>query len=393
MFVENLSAPFDRRVWKECCALKESGYEVTVISPKGDEFDTKSREIVDGIAIYRYTPFESSGSTLSYAAEFAVALTMMTILAWIVFFQRGFDVIHLCNPPDLLIFVALPFKLFGKKVIFDQHDLSPEIFSEHRPKKKGSAIHRLLVFLEYATYKCADVVICITQSVCEIAATRGGVSAENLFLVRNGPDLNSFAGAKADPALRRGKTFLLSYIGMMGPQDGVDALLRSIKILVEEHGRRDFHVHLVGGGTELPQLRSYAEQLGIAGFVTFAGKQRYDGVVTAIASADVCLSPDPKTPLNDRLDFVKVAEYMCLARPIVSFDLTEVHRSAADAALYATPGDEHDFADKIVYLLDHPEERDRLGQIGAERVRNLLAWDHSKKALYSAYDRAFAEEY
>jgi glycosyltransferase involved in cell wall biosynthesis len=392
MIVENLSVPFDRRVWKECCALRATGYEVAAISPKGSDSETASRETVDGISIYRYAPFESTGGTVSYAVEFGVAIVKMTVLAWVVFFRKGFDVIHLSNPPDLLIFVALPFKLLGKRVIFDQHDLSPEIFSEHRRGRRSGIIHRILVTLEYITYRCADVVICITQSVCEVAASRGGVRRADLFLVRNGPDIASFAGATADATLRKGRRFLLSYVGMMGPQDGVDILLRAAKLLVDDFQRRDFHVHLVGGGTELPQLQKYAGELGITDHVTFAGQQPYAGVVTAIASADVCVCPDPKTPMNDRANFVKVSEYMCLARPVVAFDLSEVRHSAADAALYATPNDEREFAAKIEYLLQHPEERERLGRIGACRVRDVLSWDHSKEALYAAYDWVFADQ-
>ena len=295
MLVENLSVPFDRRVWKECCALRAAGYEVAAISPKGIDCDTAPRETVDGVHIYRYTPFESTGGTFSYAAEFGVALVMMTVLAWRVFFRQGFDVIHLSNPPDLLIFVALPFKLFGKKIVFDQHDLSPEIFSEHRRGGEGGVIHRLLLAFEYLSYKCADVVICITKSVCDVAAGRGGVRRTKIFLVRNGPDLASFANAQADPNLRNGRSFLLTYVGMMGPQDGVDILLRATKVLVDKFERQDFHVHLVGGGTQLPHLQQFAGELGIGDHVTFAGKQSYDRVVTAIASADICVCPDPKT--------------------------------------------------------------------------------------------------
>ena len=391
MIVENLSLPFDRRVWKECCALRAAGYDVAAISPRGEDCDTASREVADGVSIYRYTPFESTGGTASYALEFGVALVMMTVLAWVVLFRKGFDVIHLSNPPDLLIFVALPFKLFGKKVIFDQHDLSPEIFTEHRPGKQGGIVHRLLLGFEYVSYRCADVVICITKSVCEVAASRGKVSRQNLFLVRNGPDVASFANATADPTLHKGKRFLLSYVGMMGPQDGVDILLRATKVLVEDFNRRDFQLHLVGGGTQLAQLQNYARELAIDDRVTFLGKQQYPAVVAAIASADICVCPDPKTAMNDRANLVKVSEYMCLGRPVVAFDLAEVRHSAADAALYARPNDERDFAVKIEYLLQHPEERERLGAIGARRVRDVLSWEHSKSALYAAYDWLFAD--
>lgn len=249
-------------------------------------------------------------------------------------------------------------------------------------------MHRLLLAFERLTYRCSDVVVCITQSVCQVARKRGRVPEDALFLVRNGPDLSSFANARADESLRRGRRFLISYVGMMGPQDGVDVLLRCIKLLRDKLGRTDFHAHLVGGGTELETLRGYAGDLGLRDFVTFSGQQSYEHVVTAIASADVCACPDPKTPLNDMANLVKVSEYMSLGRPVVAFDLTEVRHSAAGAALYAPAGDEHDFAVKIAYLFDHPEEREWMGRVGIERVRDVLCWDHSKRALLAAYDRA-----
>jgi glycosyltransferase involved in cell wall biosynthesis len=247
----------------------------------------------------------------------------------------------------------------------------------------------LLIF-EYLTYRFSDVTVCITESVCEIARARGGVRPENLFLVRNGPDLSSFAGAHADETLRRGKRFLLTYVGMMGPQDGVDVLLRCVRTLVDTFHRTDFHVHLVGGGTQLDSLQAYARELGIEGYVTFAGLQSYGEVVRAIASADVCLCPDPKTPMNDRANLVKVSEYMCLGRPVVCFDLREVRFSAADAALYAEPDNELDFAAKVHYLLETPDARASLGLVGVQRVQDLLSWAHSKQALCAAYDRAFS---
>jgi glycosyltransferase involved in cell wall biosynthesis len=387
ILVENLSVPFDRRVWKECRTLSAAGYQVTVVSPKGAGRDQASYECVDGVAIHRYAPHESSGSALSYALEYGVALAMMSWLAWKVFFGRGFDVIQICNPPDLLVLVALPFRIFGKAIIFDQHDLSPEIYAARR-EGGGGTVHRLLLAFERLTYRCSDVVVCITQSVCQVARERGRVPEGSLFLVRNGPDLSSFADARADEHLRRGRRFLLSYVGMMGPQDGVDVLLRCVRILRKDLGRNDFHVHVVGGGTELDFLRAYAIELGVRDCVTFAGQQPYEHVVTAIASADVCACPDPKTPLNDMANLVKVSEYLSLGRPVVAFDLTEVRHSAAGAALYATSGDERDFAEKIAYLFDHPDERTRMGRIGLERVHNLLCWDHSKRALLAAYDRA-----
>ena len=390
IIVENLSVPFDRRVWRECMALIEAGYQVSVISPKGTICDKSKRENVRGASIYRYRIYQSRGGLVSYLLEYFTALVMSAWLAVVVYVREGFDVIQICNPPDLLVFVALPFKLLGKKIIFDQHDLSPEIYAMHKSGSDGGIVVRVLLFFERLTYLFSDIVIVVNECCRQIALERGSKPKEDVFIVRNAPAAESYNTARPDPALKNGANYLLSYVGMMGPQEGIDTLLRALHYLVVDHQRSDFHALIMGNGTVFEAMKRYAGELGIDRRITFTGHVNYDQVMQGIASADACLCPDPKTPLNDKCSHVKVAEYMSLARPIVAFDLEEVRNSAGDAALYAGSNDEKDFANKINLLLDSPDLRESMGRIGQDRFNKLLTWEHSKATLYAAYERAFA---
>ena len=392
IIVENMSVPLDRRVWRECLALREAGYSVSVISPMAFGM-TKRHETIEGVSIYRYPMCQASGSVFSYLIEYGVALVCSFALMWFVMFREGFDVIQICNPPDLLILPALPFKLLGKAVIFDQHDLSPEIYAAQKGNGgKPGLVERALVFFERLTYSLSDLVIVVNQSCKKIALTRGSRKEDDVFIVRNGPTLKSIRSAQENPSLKKGMKYLLSYVGMMGPQDGIDVLLRATRDLRVVHGRNDFHVRIVGDGTVFQQMKDLAVQLGVSDLVTFTGFMDYDHVLETIATADVCLCPDPKTPLSDKCSLVKSIEYMSLGRAFVAFDLEEVHLSAGDAAVYARANDEADFARKINYLLDNEELRSAMGNIGRERVLQSLAWEHSKQTLYAAYDKVFERQ-
>ncbi len=391
--VENLSVPFDRRVWRECHALYEAGYQVSTISPMGAGTDTKRYEVIDGISIYRYPIYHASGSFRSYVLEYSVALIMSFWLMWVVLVREGFDVVQICNPPDLLIFPTLPFKVLGKKVIFDQHDICPEIYETQKGiQGVPNFVVRVLVRLEKLTYSFADVVMVVNESCQRIALDRGGKKEPDVFIVRNGPSSQNIRNAVPNAALKQGKRHLLSYVGMMGPQEGIDVLLRAVRNLVTVHRRGDFHVRIMGGGTVLDQMKAYAVELGIGELVTFTGSVDYTQVMEGIASADLCLCPDPKTPLSDKCSLVKVIEYMSLGRAFVAFDLEEVRLSAADAGAYAKPGDEADFADNVDRLLDDENLRVSMGELGRKRVMQRLTWEHSKDALYAAYDQAFQKK-
>jgi glycosyltransferase involved in cell wall biosynthesis len=391
--VENLSVPFDRRVWRECQALREAGYQVSTISPMGTDRDTTKCEVIDGVNIFRYPIWQSDGGFVSYLLEYGVASLMSFWLMWVVLFRVGFDVVEICNPPDILILITLPFKLLGKKVIFDQHDLSPEIYQVQKGKGwKNELVVRVLLAFEKLTYVFSDVVMVVNESCKKIAVGRGGKSEQNVFVVRNGPSLQNLRNVEPNPALKNGSKYLLSYVGMMGPQEGIDLLLRAIRNLATVHGRKDFHVRIMGGGTVLEPMKQYAVELGIGDVVTFTGSVDYPKVMEGIASADLCLCPDPKTPLSDKCSLVKAVEYMSLGRTFVTFDLEEVHFFAEGAAVFAQPNDEADFAAKINELLDDEPRRKAMGQVGRERVIARLTWEHSKEALYAAYNKAFEKK-
>jgi glycosyltransferase involved in cell wall biosynthesis len=389
ILVENLSVPFDQRVWREATALTEAGYHVSVICPKGDGFDTASREVIKDVAIYRYRAIEAREGLVSFFLEFAQALVMMMYLSIKVFFREGFDVIQICNPPDMLFLVTLPFKLFGRTVIFDHHDLAPEVYQSKRNTTESNAVHKVLLVFERLTFRFADVVMSTNESYKRVAMTRGKVREEDVIVVRNGPDLKRVVEAPPNPALKQGKPHLVFYIGTMGSQDGVDFLLRSVAHLVQERGRGDFHTVIMGGGVELEYLKRYAQELSVAEHVTFTGRVPDAAVVEALNTADVCACPDPPTPLNNISTMNKTMEYMALGKPVVAFDLVETRVSAGEAALYAAASDEKDFGDQIARLLDAPDLRAKLGAIGKERVRTTLSWEHSKKPLRAAYARAF----
>jgi glycosyltransferase involved in cell wall biosynthesis len=387
---ENLSVPFDRRVWREATALVEAGYQVTVVSPRGRNFDRESQAVISDVHIYRFPSLEAGEGFLAYCLEYGWALIAMTWLTFRVFLGKGFDVIQICNPPDFLFLITLPYRLFGKTVIFDHHDLSPETYQSKFEGKSSALILRLLSFFERQTFRWADVVMSTNGSYKKVAIERGAKAPGDVIVVRNGPDLKRFRLVDSDPALKRGKPNLAYYVGTMGSQDGVDYLLRSVASLRKR--REDFHVLIMGGGTELDFLKRYAFELDLGDFVTFTGRVSDEEMLVAMSTADVCVCPDPKNPLNDVSTMQKTLEYMALGKPVVAFDLIETRVSAGDAALYAEGNNEEDFAEKISTLFDSPELRERLGRIGYQRVLNGLSWDSSKIKLWEAYDLAFQKQ-
>ncbi|MCL4692226.1 MAG: glycosyltransferase family 4 protein [Candidatus Hydrogenedentes bacterium] len=391
ILVENLSVPFDQRVWREATALRDAGYCVSVICPAGRELDRSMRENVDGVAIYRYPGFEARRGLFAYGLEFAWALIAMTVRSFEVFLRQGFRVIQLCNPPDLLFLVALPYRFLGRRIIFDHHDLAPETYCSRPGQGASRWVRRILLLMERVTFRCADVVMATNQSYRRIALERGRVPEDDIFVVRNGPDLARIRKVPANPALRKGRPHLLLYVGTMGPQDGVDYFLRSLDHLLHTRERDDWHAMIVGGGIQLETLKRYARELDLEDRVTFTGRVPDEALLEALSTADVCVCPDPKNPLNDVSTMNKTMEYMAVGKPVVAFDLVETRASAADAALYAPGNDYRAFGDSIAHLLDNPSLRATLGARGLARIRQSLSWQHSKRPLYSAYERAFAK--
>ncbi|MEJ7810905.1 MAG: glycosyltransferase family 4 protein [Gemmatimonadaceae bacterium] len=387
--VQNLPVPFDRRVWLEATALQRAGYEVSVICPKARGY-TKSFELLEGVHIHRYhLPIDARGR-LGFIAEFAWCFAC-TLLKSVRVAVRGpgFDVIHACNPPEIYWVLARLWRLAGKRFLFDHHDLSPEMYAA-KFGRNGGLLYRGLLFLERKTFETADVVIATNESYKRIAVERGGVSPDDVFVVRSGPDLQRFRLCPPEPSWRNAKRHLLVYLGEIGEQDGVDYLIRAIKHLRDGLGRDDFHTVLVGGGPHQGTIREYADTLGVSDLCTFTGRVNdADELCRILSSADVGVIPDPKTPYSDQSTMNKVMEYMYFGLPVVGFDLRENRWSAQDAAVYARASDERDLAEQIAALLDDPARRDQLSRRGQERVREELAWEYSVPPLLAAYDAIF----
>ncbi len=392
IIVENLPVPFDRRVWLEATTLKRDGYEVSVICPTGKGFD-KAHEEIDGIHIYRHDLPPEQNNKFGFVLEYLAALWHETRLAWRVRRERGFDIIHACNPPDLIFLVAAPFKfLFGTKFLFDQHDVNPELYETKFGRR--DIAYKALLLVERLTFALADVVISTNESYRKIALTRGNKREDQVFVVRSAPRLDKFKLRPGGEKHREGFKHVVGYLGVMGPQEGIDYLLRSVKRIVDgvdgKGGRTDIKFMLIGGGSSLEDLKALCAELKLEQYVEFTGRIPDEELLERLTICDVCVNPDPMNPLNNISTMNKIMEYMALGKPIVQFDLIEGRYSAADASLYAKPNDEADFAEKILELLENPNQRERMGQIGMERMKTALSWEHSVPKLLEAYVRAFA---
>jgi glycosyltransferase involved in cell wall biosynthesis len=384
IIVENLPVPFDRRVWQEACALRDAGAEVSIICPTGKGLEERE-ETLEGIHVYRHgLPLEAKRAS-EFLLEYGAALFHETRLAWRILFRHGFDTIHACNPPDLIFLVALPFKLIGKKFIFDHHDINPELY-EAKFGKRGR-LWWLLRLTEWLTFKCSDAVISTNESYRRIALSRGKKRESDVFIVRSAPDLSRIKPHPPDVSLRNGRKFLVGYVGVMGAQEGIDLLLQSARRLVYERGRQDVQFGLVGGGPHLEQLKASCAEMRLGDYVTFMGRVPDDLLFTVLSTADVCVNPDRVNPMNDKSTMNKILEYMAFGKAIVQFDVTEGRFSAGSASLYARPNDPVDFADRIESLLDDPAARAAMGEFGRSRLQRELAWHHQVPNLIAAYQR------
>ena len=389
IIVENLPVPFDARVWNEACALRANGYDVTVLCPR-DPKHKKGYEYLNGIHVYRHPMFGEGNSVFGYVVEFICALFFESVYAGWIFLRRGFHVIQGCNPPDDIFLVALPFKLFGVKYIFDHHDANPELYLS-KYEKKG-LLYRIQVLLESLTYRFSDVVMTTNGSYRELALTRGGHAPEDVFIVRNGPDLDRLTAIPPDPAFRYGKDYLVGYVGTMSIQEGLDILLE-VAAYIRKTGRRDVHFTCVGGGPGLAGLRQMVKDMNLEDTVNFTGRISDQELLAILSTADVCVNPDKPCEMNDISTMIKIMEYMALEKPIVQFDLKEGRFSAGEASLYASKEEMvPDFAAKILWLLEHPDQRRRMGEIGRKRVETELAWKFSVENLLAAYERVFSRQ-
>lgn len=384
IIIENLTVPVDRRMWQEARTLAEAGHRVSVVCPTGRGFE-QTYEVRDGIEIYRHKLWEAAGP-IGYFLEYAIALASEFRLALKAYRRTRFRIIHAANPPDTIFLIALFFRIFGVRFIFDHHDLNPELY-EAKFGRRG-LFYRFVCLAERLTYRTATVSIATNESYRGIALTRGGMSPERAFVVKSCPDLKHIRIGPPRPELKLGKPFMVVYVGVMAPQDGLDLLLESIRYIVQEAGRHDVSFSLIGRGPETQKLKGWAAEKGLDSCVTFTGRVPDAEMWAYLSTADLGVAPDPKNPMNDKSTMNKILEYMAFGLPVVLYDLTEGRRSAGDAALYARPNDPIDFARQMMKLLDCEDLRRTLGARARQRIEEGLNWDIEKRELLKAYETA-----
>ena len=388
IIVENLPVPLDRRVWQEACALRDAGFEVTIICPQMRGY-TAPEEILEDIHIYRHWISEEAGRFFPYFREYTSALWGEMRLTWKVWRRRRFDIIHLCNPPDLLFLVALPFKLLGVRIIFDVHDLWPEMYEA---KFRGRGLFYWWVRLaERITYACANVVMVTNQSIRQVAITRGKKSPDKVFVVRTAPKMNGVDG-RPDLQLKRNRRYLIGYIGVMGDADGVNYLIDAAAYLVHQLGRNDIQFLLMGTGAEHARLVQQRDRLRLGDYVEMPGQVSREYLFAALRTIDLGISCDPINSYNNHCTMNKVLDYMAFAKPQVMFDLKEGRASADDAAVYVSENSAVKLAETINQVLEDAESRQKMGQLGAKRIAALLNWEKSVEQLLAAYRAALKEE-
>jgi glycosyltransferase involved in cell wall biosynthesis len=385
--VENLPVPFDRRVWSEATTLRDAGYSVSVICPKGRGHE-RSEETIDGIHVYRHSLPEARGAA-AYFVEYPIALFWEFVLSIKVWRRHDFDVIHACNPPDLIFLIGLFYRMIaGTSFIFDHHDANPELY-EAKFDRRGFT-WRLVRLAERLTFWTADISIATNESYRRIAIDRGGMPPERVFVVRSGPNLDRVKELPPDERWRKSRRFLVGYVGVIGGAEGLDLLLSSIEHIVRVQRRNDIQFVVVGSGPELQTITELCAKMNLDDYVTFTGRVDDATLFTILSTADICVNPDRVTPMNDISTMNKIMEYMALGKPIVQFDVKEGRVSAAEASLYAKANDPVDFAEKILELVDDPQGRGRMSGYGRDRVQKVLAWQYEQPKLLRAYDALFA---
>jgi glycosyltransferase involved in cell wall biosynthesis len=383
IIVENMPVPVDRRVWQEATALHQAGYTVSVICPKGKGYD-KAYEQIDGVHIYRHRlPVEGSGA-ISYLFEYTTALFWELILSLKVARRHGFDIVHGCNPPDLIFLVAIFHKFFfGKKFLFDQHDLVPELYEVKFGRK--DFFYRLLLLFERWTFRWADGSLATNATLKELAVARGGMPSDRVWVVRSVPDLERFRPVKPDPSIRRAFRYLVGYVGIIAEQDGVDLLVEAMDHIVKNLRRPDVACLIIGDGPQVSRLKALADERGIAENVEFAGYISGDALLAKLGACDIGVVPDPPNACNGKMSMIKVFEYMALGLPFVQFDLIQAKSDAGAAALVVANSTPQALGDGIVSLLENGAARERMRNYGRERAHREFQWEAEKRSLLAAY--------
>ena len=390
IIVQNLPVPFDRRVWLESNALTAAGYDVTVICPKGK--GDPEREVIDGVTLLKYRPYAPGGGALGFVLEYAYSFLATARLVFRARRQGTFDVLQACNPPDIFWPIARWLRRRdGSRFVFDHHDLCPELYDSRFPDRSALP-RRGLLALEKATFRTADHVVSTNASYAEIAMRRGGKATSDVTVVRTGPDGQRLQRKAPVPELRRGRRHLVAYIGVMGPQDGVDLAVRAAAHVVHDLGREDVAFTFMGSGDSYDELAALRDELRMQDYLELPGRVPDETVLDVLSTAEVGLSPDPKNPLNDVSTMNKTMEYMAFELPVVAFDLKETRVSAGEAACYIKSGDVPAYAKAIVELLDNQEKRESMGRLGRLRISEELGWPHQREAYVGVYDKLLGRD-
>jgi glycosyltransferase involved in cell wall biosynthesis len=384
MILENCSYFRDARVGKEARALTDKGYIVSVISPESGKWP--SRLLIDGVTIYGFPQVSFGDATLGHFLEYAYATISIVVITAYVWLTRGFDIIHISNPPDCIVPVTAIYKSVGKRIIYDQHDLGPELYVA-RFSCPNALLLKVQLRLESLSYKLADHVIVTNESCRRIAMNRGRRSESCVTVVRNGPELQQVRPQKLDKDLRKRSPNIIAFAGVTGYQDGLDYLCRALSSLMRDLGRNDFLCIILGDGDALSDIKDFAHKLGVDDNIWFMGWiSNPDLYLCYLSTADICVAPEPSNEYNDHSTFVKIMEYMYAGKPIVAFDLPENRFSAEDAALYANFNDPQEFAARLVELMDNEDLRRSMGRIGRRRIETRFAWQYSIPDLLTVYD-------
>jgi glycosyltransferase involved in cell wall biosynthesis len=385
--VENLPVPFDRRVWQEAQALHRAGWTVSVICPTNADFP-KPFEIIDDIAIYRHPlPPEGRGA-VAYFREYSTALLHEFRLLFRVHRERGFSIIQACNPPDLIFLAALPFKLIGKRFIYDQHDVSPELFIVKFGRK--GLLYRALLFFERMSYRTADRVIAANATFKDIAISRGGKTPSQVEVVYGVPDRKRIHRVEPEPGLHGGRKFILGYVGIINEQDGVDHLVRAVAHLVKVIGFRDFRAVIVGSGPALEPVRSLVSALEVEDFILFTGYLKGETLLAYLSAFDIGIIPDPLNEANDLMSMNKVFEYCALGIPTACYPLKETKRLLGEAGVYAPSHEPEGLAEACLKLMGDEALRARSAAAAAKLSAESFVWENEARKYVATYERVLS---
>lgn len=389
MWLENNSYPADGRVRREAQSLVEAGWDVTVVCPRADR--QPRRAVVDGVRVARYRRPEADQGVRAFVVEYGVALVMTAMITLRLRLGRRIDVIHAHNPPDVFFPIAAIFKVGGARFVFDHHDLSPEMYDARFGDEASRLLRRMLEWCERATYAVADKVIVTNESYKAVALSRGHKAPADVTVVRNGPDLTQVYPREPDASIAQRAALVLGYVGELGPQDGVDHLVRAVHHLDKDYDI-DVHAMIVGDGPAREELQALGRDLGVERLLTFTGWLESSEVMDVLSSTAIGVGPDPSNPYNDRSTMIKLTEYLALGLPVVVYDLPENRHTCGDAALYVSPSDPRKLADTIAALWDDEPARVRMRDAGVTRAREVLAWDRQVPALLSVYEALYERQ-